>query len=176
MRKTGVKARLFDKVGYRTGSWKRFRRVVMKAEAMAQGTNRRFVVNNLEGPPEALYDFYVQRGDAENRIKDLKNALFADRLSCSSLTANPFRLVLHAAAYVLRHALRRHLAGSEPSSAPIRHPAPEAAESGGQGDPKRAAGLGTSGLQLSPPQSLGIALPASCRTRAKLTKPVGTED
>ena len=117
MRKTGVKARLFDKVGYRTGSWKRFRRVVMKAEAMAQGTNRRFVVNNLEGPPEALYDFYVQRGDAENRIKDLKNALFADRISCSSLTANTFRLVLHAAAYVLRHALRRHLAGSEPSSA-----------------------------------------------------------
>ncbi len=113
----GEKARLLDEVGYRAGSWKRFRRVAMKAEAMAQGANRRFVVTNLEGPPEALYDFYVQRGDAENRIKDLKKALFADRLSCSSFAANRFRLALHAAAYVLMHALRGHLAGTELASA-----------------------------------------------------------
>lgn len=113
----GEKARLLDEVGYRAGSWKRFRRVVMKAEAMDQGTNRRFVVTNLEGPPEALYDFYVQRGDAENRIKDLKNALFADRLSCSSFDANCFRLLLHASAYVLMHHLRRHLQGTELASA-----------------------------------------------------------
>ena len=113
----GGKVRLLDEVGYRAGSWKRFRRVVMKAEAMARGLNRRFVVTNLEGTPEAVYDFYVQRGDAENRIKDLKNALFADRLSCSSFAANRFRLLLHAAAYLLMHALRGHPAGSELASA-----------------------------------------------------------
>ena len=108
-----TKVRLMNEVGYRAESWKRFRRVIMKAEVMPQGTNRRFVVTNLRGDPEALYDFYVQRGDAENRIKDLKNALFADRLSCSSFAANGFRLLLHAAAYVLMHHLRRHLIGTE---------------------------------------------------------------
>lgn len=108
-----TKVRVMDEVGYRAGSWKRFRRVIMKAEVMPQGSNRRFVVTNLRGEPEALYDFYVQRGDAENRIKDLKNALFADRLSCSSFAANRFRLLLHAAAYVLMHHLRRHLFGTE---------------------------------------------------------------
>ncbi len=111
------KVRLMGEVGYRAGSWKRFRRVIMKAEAMPQGTNRRFVVTNLEGTPKAIYDFYVQRGDAENRIKDLKNALFAGRLSCSSFAANRFRLLLHATAYLLMHALRGHLAGTELASA-----------------------------------------------------------
>lgn len=111
------KVRLVGEVGYRAGSWKRFRRVIMKAEVMAQGTNRRFVVTNLAGEPQALYDFYVQRGGAENRSKDLKNALFADRLSCCSFAANRFRLLLHAAAYLLMHALRRQLAGTELAAA-----------------------------------------------------------
>ena len=39
-------------------------------------------------------------------IKDFKNALQADRLSCCSFVANFFRLLLHAAAYRLMHALR----------------------------------------------------------------------
>ena len=110
---TRAKTRLLGEVGYRAGPWKRFRRVVMKAEVMPEGTNRRFVVTNLEGEAGSLYDFYVGRGDVENRIKDLKNALSADRLSCCSFAANRFRLLLHAAAYVLMHHLRRHLAGTE---------------------------------------------------------------
>ncbi len=114
---TQTKARLLGEVGYRAGPWKHFRRVIMKAEVMAKGGNRRFVVTNLAGEPEALYDFYVGRGDAENRIKDLKNALLADRLSCSSFAANAFRLLLHSAAYVLMHALRGHLQGTELASA-----------------------------------------------------------
>ncbi len=114
---TQTKARLLGEVGYRAGPWKRFRRVIMKAEVMAKGGNRRFVVTNLEGEPEALYDFYVGRGDAENRIKDLKNALLADRLSCSSFAANAFRLLLHSAAYVLMHALRGHLQDTELATA-----------------------------------------------------------
>lgn len=110
---TQTKARLLGEVGYRAGPWKCFRRVIMKAEVMAKGGNRRFVVTNLEEEPEALYDFYVERGDAENRIKDLKNALAADRLSCCSFAANRLRLLLHAAAYALMHALRTELAGTE---------------------------------------------------------------
>ena len=111
------KARLLGEVGYRAGPWKRFRRVIMKAEVTDKGTNRRFVVTNLKGEPEHLYDFYVGRGQAENRIKDLKNALAADRLSCSAFAANAFRLVLHSAAYVLMHHLRGHLVGTELANA-----------------------------------------------------------
>ena len=113
----GTKARLLGEVGYGAGSWGRFRRVVMKAEAMPQGTNRRFVVTSLAEAPEAVYDFYVQRGDAENRIKVLKNALSAERLSCGTFAANRFRLLLHSAGYVLMRHLRRQLAGTELATA-----------------------------------------------------------
>ena len=49
---------------------------------------------------------YCARGQAENFIKDLKNALAADRLSCCRYVANFLRLLLHAAAYRLMHAVR----------------------------------------------------------------------
>lgn len=113
------KVRIFDETGYRAGKWNRFRRVIMKAEAMDQGTNRRFVVTNLEGDPQDVYDFYVQRGDVENRIKELKNALKADRLSCHRFDANRFRLLLHCAAYVLSHQLKKRLDGTELQNAQI---------------------------------------------------------
>jgi len=43
-------------------------------------------------------------------IKDLKEACFADRLSCHRFWANQFRLLLHSAAYWLLDTLRRWLA------------------------------------------------------------------
>ena len=46
--------------------------------------------------------------------KDFKNALQADRLSCSTFAANFFRLLEHAAAYVLFHALRTQVAPLAP--------------------------------------------------------------
>jgi hypothetical protein len=42
--------------------------------------------------------FYCQRGDPENRIKELKLDLKADRLSWHRFQANQLRLPLHAAA------------------------------------------------------------------------------
>jgi hypothetical protein len=51
----------------------------------------------------------VKRGEAEGWIKDFKRALKADRLSCHRFFANQFRLLLHAAAYLLLDALRRRL-------------------------------------------------------------------
>src|SRR5262249_35461620 len=50
----------------------------------------------------------------ENFIKDFKRALPADRLSCSTFAANFFRLLEHAAAYVLVHALRTQVAPLAP--------------------------------------------------------------
>lgn len=96
-------------------TWPHPRRVVVKAEHSEKGENPRFVVTSLEGVrPDWLYHAYIQRGAAENWIKDLKNALAADRLSCSRFAANAFRLLLHCAAYVLMHALRADLAPHAP--------------------------------------------------------------
>ena len=100
---------------YRAGSWDYDRRVIYKAEAMDQGTNTRFVVTNSfvvtnrRGEPGKLYEWYTRRGETENRIKDFKRAMKADRLSCHRFLANQFRLLLHAAAYWLLDVLRSKL-------------------------------------------------------------------
>ena len=109
----GAKVRLADEAPYQAGSWPRPRRVVFKAEALAKGPNTRFVVTTRTEEPLALYDFYVDRGAAENFIKDFKNALAADRLSDHRFWANQARLLLHAAAYWLLDTLRRWLATTE---------------------------------------------------------------
>jgi IS4 transposase len=70
------------------------------------------VVTTRRGPPLAVYDWYVDRGQPENWLKDLKNPLAADRLSDHRFWANAFRLLLHAAAYWLLDTLRRHLVHS----------------------------------------------------------------
>jgi hypothetical protein len=98
---TGQPQRLFDAFWYRAGSWPAARWVVVKAEANAQGTNRRVVVTNRAGAfvlPEAAYDEYVERGESENRNKELKCSLSADRLSDHRFMANYFRLYLHSLA------------------------------------------------------------------------------
>jgi hypothetical protein len=105
----GEKARLIGEAAYQAGSWPRARRVVIKAEALAQGPNTRFVVTSRPDPPAALYDWYVDRGEPEGWIKDLKRACVADRLSDHRFWANQFRLLLHAAAYWLLDTLRRWL-------------------------------------------------------------------
>lgn len=109
------KVRLIGEAYYQAGSWDTPRRVVIKAEVLPPGPNIRFVVTNRSEEPESLYDTYVDRGQTENWIKDLKRACFADRLSCHRFLANQVRLLLHAAAYTLLHTLRLWLvaAGSE---------------------------------------------------------------
>jgi hypothetical protein len=108
---TGTKARVFTEFEYRAQTWTRSRRVIGKAERMPEGENVRFIVTNIDDlEPEAAYDYYTDRGQSENFIKDLKNAMFADRLSCSAFMANQFRLLVHTAAYIVMLELRRELA------------------------------------------------------------------
>jgi len=107
---TGEKVRNVCEEMYAAGSWPHQRRVVIKAEVMEQGENPRFVVTSLSGEPEALYNLYGERGDMENRIKELKRDLAMDRTSCHRFLANQFRVLLHAAAFVLLSFLRKHLA------------------------------------------------------------------
>ena len=49
---------------------------------MEEGTNTRFVLTNKPDEPDGRYAHYTDPGETENRIKDLKVALKADRLSC----------------------------------------------------------------------------------------------
>jgi hypothetical protein len=107
-RSTQEKVRLFTDLDYAAGTWDKKRRVIAKAEHTAQGSNPRFVVTNLAGAAQVLYDeVYCARGEMENRIKEQQLGLFADRTSCHHWWANQFRLLLSSCAYVLVEAIRR---------------------------------------------------------------------
>lgn len=109
--------RLFDGFWYQAGGWPHPRWVVVKAEANEHGTNRRYIVTNRPGAtilPEAAYDEHVQRGESENRNKELKNGLCGDRLSDHRFLANYFRLYLHAAALNLLVRVRTAVAEPPP--------------------------------------------------------------
>jgi hypothetical protein len=118
--------RLFDQFLYQAGTWPQPRQVVVKAEANLHGTNRRFVVTNRRGAalyPEATYDEYIQRGESENRNKELKRGLAGDRLSDHRFVANYLRLYLHSAALNLLVRLRQLVA----VPCPVAEPTPAAA-------------------------------------------------
>lgn len=101
------KQRMIDEFTYAAESWDKPRRIVTRLEYGAQGTNPRFVVTNLTTEATELYDsVYCQRGEAENRIKEVQLDLFGTRASCHKFLANQFRLLLAALAYTLMQRLR----------------------------------------------------------------------
>ncbi len=112
---TGVKQRLFGEFAYAAGTWKVERRVIARIEHGPKGANPRYIVTNLEGDGQDLYEkLYCQRGDMENRIKEQQLDLFADRTSCHKWWPNQFRLLLSSLAYTLLQTIRRiGLKGSE---------------------------------------------------------------
>src|ERR1017187_2971703 len=121
--------REFAEFEYRThNSWSRPRRVIGKAEVMAEGENPRFVVTNLpakgfKGDPESgarftparLYEeLYCARGDMENMLKQQVLDLQADRMSTHHLASNQFRMWESTFAYLLMERLRTQgLAGTQ---------------------------------------------------------------
>lgn len=102
---------VYDQTRYAARSWKRERRVIIKAEVVQQADkapkdNPRFVVTNMKQSPQWIYeDVYCRRGEIENRIKELK-ALDVDRTSCTNFWANQLRVLMTAAAYVLMQEVR----------------------------------------------------------------------
>jgi hypothetical protein len=105
----GKRLRHYTSFTYQARKWSRSRRVVAKIERTREGLNMRFLVTSRRGKARKIFDWYEQRGQAENFIKELKNDLAADRLSCSKYKANAFRLQLYAAAYNLMVLFRRHV-------------------------------------------------------------------
>jgi len=117
-KESGETATLFGETRYATRSWKRKRRIVMKAEVVRYPEreardNPRYVVTNLTDTPEAVYDVYRQRGDVENRIKELHHGLEMDRTSCMRFLPNQLRVLMTAASFVLMQEMRRLLAGTD---------------------------------------------------------------
>lgn len=126
---TGQPQRLFLPLEYQADSWPAPRSAVIKVEAHAQGTNRRAVVTNRAGwqvQPQGIYDGYTERGESENRNKELKCDLHGDRLSDHRFLANFFRLYLHVMALNLLVRLRRTIVDprKRPVELGLRNPLP----------------------------------------------------
>ena len=103
-----TKQRMFGEFDYAAGTWDKPRRVIARLEHGEQGANPRFIVTDLAGSPQALYERrYCARGEAENRIKEAQLDLFGRRASCHRFQANQLRLLLAALAYTLMINLRR---------------------------------------------------------------------
>ncbi len=122
--RSGRTVRMFAEKRHAAKSWPRKRRLIMKVEVLAYPgreprDNVRFVVTNLRHKPERVYRIYCARGDAENRIKELKNDLEIDRTSCSSFLANQLRVLLTLAAYVLLQEMRWQLRRTELARAQV---------------------------------------------------------
>ena len=123
---TSQPARVFTEFSYQTRKrkkrgWDRERRVIAKVEHINGKENPRYVVTSLtaeQWTAQALYEeFYCERGEMENRIKE-QFSLFADRVSSESMRANQLRLYFSAMAYVLVCGLRRlGLKGTEMETA-----------------------------------------------------------
>jgi hypothetical protein len=105
--RTQKKQRLFTAFDYAAGSWRRVRWVIAKAEHTDKGSNPRFILTNIVGDAQRIYDRrYCQGGEMENRIKE-QMMLFADRVSAHRWWPNQWRLLLSALAYTLLESLRR---------------------------------------------------------------------
>jgi hypothetical protein len=111
---------------HRARSWGHRRRILVKIDVTAMGTNVRFMITNRKGSAKDLVKWYDRRGEAENRIKELKLGMYSDRLSCHRFRANAVRLQLHTIATLLMTYFRRSiladtvLAQASPDSIRIR--------------------------------------------------------
>ncbi len=125
-KRSGQTEHLYGECRYAARSWNKARRVVFKAEVVRLGErdprdNARFVVTNVRRAPKGVYEaVYCQRGETENRIKELHHGLAIDRTSCTSFWANQLRVLLTGAAYVLFQELRLAAAGTDCARAQVR--------------------------------------------------------
>jgi hypothetical protein len=123
-RQSGETEHVYGEANYAARTWPQQRRIILKAEVVrAEGKkpkdNPRFVITNMKQSPKWLYEaVYCQRGEIENRIKELHD-LQIDRTSCSDFWANQFRVLLTAAAYVLMQELRLKAANTSCARAQV---------------------------------------------------------
>jgi len=98
----GNKHQHFISFKYKAGTWHKEQQCYSKIESTGKGMNIRHLVSNLpeQEAREIYFGFYVKRGEAsENRIKEVKNMCFSDRLSNHNFWANFTRLLISSIAY-----------------------------------------------------------------------------
>lgn len=98
----GRKHQHFISFKYKAGTWHKEQQCYSKIESTGKGMNIRHFVSNLpeQEAREIYFGFYVKRGEAsENRIKEVKNMCFSDRLSNHNFWANFTRLLMSSIAY-----------------------------------------------------------------------------
>lgn len=111
-KQSGETEQVYGEGRYAARTWPSERRVIFKAEVVRHEgkepkDNPRFVITNLKQSPQWIYEqVYCQRGDIENRLKELHQGVEMGRTSCSKFWANQFRVLMTAAAYVLLQELR----------------------------------------------------------------------
>ena len=125
-KESGETEHIYGEFRYKTKkTWKHKRRITYKAEVTRHPNrdpkdNPRFVVTNMKQSPQWLYeDVYCQRGDLENRIKELHYGMEIGRTSCTDFWANQFRVLMTAAAYILMQELRLRLARTNSARAQV---------------------------------------------------------
>lgn len=98
----GLKHQHFISFKYKAGTWHKEQQCYSKIESTGKGMNIRHYISNLpdQKAREIYFGFYVKRGEAsENRIKEVKNMCFSDRLSDHKFWANFTRLIISSVAY-----------------------------------------------------------------------------
>jgi hypothetical protein len=98
----GEKHQHFISFKYQAKSWHKEQQCYSKVESTGLGMNIRHFISNMKEKEarEIYFGFYVKRGEAsENRIKEVKNMCFSDRLSNHGYWANFFRLFISSLAY-----------------------------------------------------------------------------
>ena len=109
-----LKHQHFVSFAYKADSWEFEQTCHAKVESTGKGMNVRYFISNIPDltSREIYRDFYVKRGDtSENRIKEVKNMCYSDRLSCHKFWPNFFRMLLSSLAYemflLLKNKLKR---------------------------------------------------------------------
>ena len=98
----GIKHQHFFSHPYQAKSWHKPQECYTKVESTSKGLNTRHIVSNLSGKDAhtIYFGIYVKRGEtSENRIKEVKNMCFSDRLSNHDYWANFLRLLISSLAY-----------------------------------------------------------------------------
>lgn len=99
---------------YQAKTWHKPQCCITKVESTGKGLNVRHIISNMkeQDARDVYFGFYVKRGEtSENRIKEVKNMCFSDRLSNHSFWANFMRLFLSCIAYemflLLKEAIKK---------------------------------------------------------------------
>ena len=98
----GIKHQHFIGFDYQAGTWHKPQKCYSKIESTGKGLNVRHIISNMDeaGARSIYFGFYVKRGEtSENRIKEVKNMCFSDRLSNHGFWANFARLLFSSLAY-----------------------------------------------------------------------------